>query len=137
MNAAHPIRKVLWIVLAGWAGMSGCTHNYYYTTPGCAPGAEAVSTQVGSVCDVPGGQVVAGSAVGGAGGVVVQQAPVRRTVNAAPNGSRVVISQPNYSAPIGRGGNRLSAWRRPSDPESVAVTRIDGTLDSTSPSVNR
>ena len=134
MPKAHPVRNALWIVLAGWAGMSGCTHNYYYTTPGCAPTVgQTVSSQVGSVCEVPEqGEIVASTP-----GTVVGSAPARRIVNAAPNASnsRVVISQPGYSSQTGRaGGNRLAGWRR-TDPESSATTRVEGTLDT--PSVIR
>ena len=129
MPKAHPVRNALWIVLAGWAGMSGCTHNYYYTTPGCPPVGQTVSTQVGSVCEVPEqGEIVASTPA-----TVVGSAPARRVVNAAPNAnSRVVISQPNYSSQTGRvGSNRLSRWKS-SNPESdsIATTRVEGALDS-------
>ncbi|WP_435016811.1 hypothetical protein TA3x_004389 [Tundrisphaera sp. TA3] len=130
MYRAHPHRKALWIILAGWAGISGCTHNYYYTNPNCVSG-ETVTTQVGSVCDVPSGQVIAGSSTPS---TVVAQPPARRVASSPPGSSRVVISQPGTSAQTGRAGNRLAGWRRP-DPDSMAVTRVEGALDAGS--VNR
>lgn len=125
MTLSRPIRRAFWILLAVWAGASGCTHNYYYTTPNCAPSGEVVTTQIGSACDVPSGQVVAGSTAPG----VVVQSPARRSAFSSPAGSsQVVISQPNYYAQGGRGANRLG-WRRP-DPDSPAITRVEGALDS-------
>ena len=128
MYRAHPLRHALWIVLAGCAGISGCTHNYYYTYPNCGPNGETVTTQVGSVCDVPSGAMVAGSS---APSQVIVQSPMRRMASAAPSlgSSRVVISQPGYAPQSGRSSaNRLAGWRRP-DPESLAVTRIEGALE--------
>ena len=128
MTYAPPLRKAVWIVLAGWAGLSGCTHNYYYTTPNCVPAGETVTTQVGSVCDVPSGQIVAGSST--TEGTVIQSPARRSIVSGAPAGSsRVVISQPGYSVQSGRTSNRVAGWRRP-DPDSLAVTRVEGALDS-------
>ena len=136
MNRSRRFRMALGIALAGWAGASGCTHNYYYTMPGCSPGGETVTTQVGQMgdaCDVPSGQIISRSDA--SSGTIVQS-PTRRSAQAAPaGGSRVVISQPGYSPQSGRGaGNRLAGWRRP-DPDSQAVTRVEGALDS--PSVIR
>jgi hypothetical protein len=83
MRRARRPRVGALILLAGLAGGTGCTHNYYYGTsvPLCP---EAEPVRVGSVCEVPGGTVV--------------------TQNAPPRSSRVVISEP-------RGGSRLG-WRR-------------------------
>jgi hypothetical protein len=88
---------------------------------------------VGQICEVPSGQVVVSgtpsSEAGSGSGVVVQSPAQNSTVvgNAQP---RVVISQPAYRPSIGQTVNGLR-WRRP-DPESVATTRVEGALDSSS-----
>jgi hypothetical protein len=107
-RARFPRRGAL-ILLAGLAGGAGCTHNYYYGTavPLCP---EPETVRVGSVCDVP-GQVVPGRTV------ITQVAP--------PRSSRVVISEPRGGPLVG--GSRLG-WRR-SDPESLATSSVEGSLD--------
>jgi hypothetical protein len=102
-RARFPRREAL-ILLVGLAGGAGCTHNYYYGTsvPLCP---EPETVRVGSVCDVPGRTVI------------TQVAP--------PRSSRVVISEPR-GGPLA-GGSRLG-WRR-SDPESLATSSVEGSLD--------
>jgi hypothetical protein len=104
MRRARLLRGGATILLAGLAGGVGCTHNYYYGTaaPLCP---EPETVRVGSVCDVPGRTVV------------TQVGP--------PRSSRVVISEPR-GGPLA-GGSRLG-WRR-SEPESLATSRVEGSLD--------
>ena len=53
MRRARGVPATLGVLLAGWVGSAGCTHNYYYgtvpTATNCAPG----TVQYGSVCDIP------------------------------------------------------------------------------------
>jgi hypothetical protein len=103
------------IVLCAWAGVSGCTHNYYYGYPaGTAPGV------LGEVCQVP---------TQTSGGTVIVQSPGQPTyVAAAPANAPVLVSEPLIGGgPLLRAGSRFT-WRRP-DPESLATTRIDGAID--------
>ena len=113
MRRARFPRRGAVILLAALAGGFGCTHNYYYgtTVPLCP---EPETVRVGSACDVPG-------TVGG--GRVLAARPV--TTPAQPRSSRVVISEPR-GGPLG-GGSRLG-WRR-SDPESLATSSVEGSLD--------
>jgi hypothetical protein len=120
MRRARFTRGTLGVLLAGWVGSAGCTHNYYYgSVPvACAPGTSTLlpgTVQYGSVCEVP-AQIVGG-------GTVVASSPGIRSsvVGTAPPSSRVVVSEP-LDRP------RLS-WRR-SDPESNQMTtRVEGALD--------
>lgn len=119
MRRARFMRGTLGVLLAGWVGSAGCTHNYYYggVPVACAPGTSTLlpgTVQYGSVCEVP-AQVVGG-------GTVVASSPgIRSSVVGTAPPSRVVVSEP-LDRP------RLS-WRR-SDPESNQVTtRVEGALD--------
>ncbi len=135
-QTSHP-RKVLWIIVLGWVGASsGCIHNHYYGTgatfPGCPPGTQPVTTQIGSICDVP------------SGNVVVSGATSSRTISsnvgpqpATAGGSypmnqsdRIVISQPAIGPPsIGQFSNRIkSPWKRP-DPEAPPIIKAEGAYD--------
>ena len=131
MKLAPNLRGTLWIVLAGWVGSSGCTHNYYYGgVPACAPSGLPVSSQVGQICEVPSGQVVVSGTPysdPGSGSGVVVQSPAQNSSTVGNTQPRVVISQPAYRPSIGQTVNGLR-WRRP-DPESVATTRVEGALD--------
>jgi hypothetical protein len=128
------LRGALWVALAGWAGSSGCTHNYYYgNVPGCGPMGMPVSGQVGQVCEVPSGQVVVSgppSSLASPGSSAVVQAPQQGSSVATNSQPRVLISQPAYAPSIGQSASRLK-WRRP-DPESLATTRVEGALDGSS-----
>lgn len=111
------------LLVSCWLTASGCTHNYYCTTPGsgpCAPmtvvpGATASNVQTyGEICEVP-TQVVGG-------GTVVAGTPL--TTTPALGGARpprVVLSDP---AGRGRG-----PWRRTDPESSLATTRVEGALD--------
>lgn len=120
MRRARFVRGTLGILLAGWVGSAGCTHNYYYgTVPvACAPGTTTVvpgTVSYGSVCEVP-AQVVGG-------GTVVASSPgVKSSVTTtAPPSSQVVVSEPTDRP-------RLS-WRRSDPDNSLATTRVEGALD--------
>ncbi len=130
MKLAPILRGARWLLVAAWAGLPGCIHNHYYgSLPGCPPGVPGVTTQIGSVCEVPGGQTIVSSG-GMSSGVVVQPsreaaAPI---VSGMPNPQRIVISQPAYGPSFGQGLGRFNRWRRP-DPEGVATIRTEGGLD--------
>jgi hypothetical protein len=132
VKLAPSLRGTLWVVLAGWVGFSGCTHNYYYgSVPACGPTGLPVSSQVGQICEVPSGQVVVSgtpSDVAGSGSSVVVQPPPQSSTVITSTQPRVLISQPAYGPSIGQSTSRLK-WRRP-DPESLATTRVEGALDS-------
>jgi hypothetical protein len=119
MRQARFKRGTLGVLLAGWVGSAGCTHNYYYGTAptACLPGTTIVpgTVQYGSVCEVP-------PKVVGGGTVVASSPGVRSSVvTTAPAGSRVVVSEPTNRSGL--------SWRR-SDPESnLATTRVEGSLD--------
>jgi hypothetical protein len=125
MSRAPGFRGALWIVVVGSTLQSGCIHNHYYGTtpaiPGCPPTTSTVTTQVGSICDVPGGMVVASNPS--------SNAPVSSSVTASSGGiSRVVISQPALGPPsIGQSSGRIK-WRKP-DPEALPPMISSGGLD--------
>jgi hypothetical protein len=105
------------IVLAGWAGAAGCTHNHYYygaTPTACEPG---VATY-GSVCDVP-----------APGTTIISQVPPSSAVvgSGVPRTSRVLVSEPRGGLFAGR---TFSPWKA-ADPERVTV-RSEGALDDDS-----
>ena len=134
MSRAPNLRRVLWIIVVGWAGSSGCIHNHYYgglpgTMPGCPPVVgQTVTTQVGSVCDVPSGQVVvSGGSSGGVSSNVTSQAPARRSTVVTGPSSRVVISQPAFGPSTNPGSSRFK-WRKP-DPEAIPNMKAEGALD--------
>jgi hypothetical protein len=131
MSRKPNLRHVLGILIIGWAGSSGCIHNHYYgTVPGCPPG-QTVTTQVGSVCDVPSGNVVVSGATSSGtvnSNVGPQPATAGATITSTPF-SRVGISQPSYgNLPNGQYNSRLSLkkWVKP-DPE--AILKAEGTYD--------
>ena len=119
MRRARFGRGTLGVILAGWVGSAGCTHNYYYGTvpTACAPGTTVVpgTVQYGSICDLP-------SRIFGGGTVVTASPGVRSSVVAsAPLNSHVVVSEPANRSGL--------SWRR-SDPESgLATTRVEGALE--------
>jgi hypothetical protein len=116
MRRAQSPRIGALIALASLAVGPGCIHNHYYTTPlaGCEGTTTAV--RVGSVCEVPSQVVVSGAPAADPGRTTV-------LANAAPlRGRRVLVSEP-----LSRGSGRLG-WR-PSGPETLATTSVDGALD--------
>ncbi len=129
-------RKVLWFIILGWAcGSMGCIHNHYYgtsaTIPGCPPTGQAITTQVGQVCDVPNNNVVVSGATTSrviSSEVTAQPASSSGGL-AMPPANRVVISQPSYGPPsVGQTSNRIrSPWRRP-DPENPII-KAEGAYD--------
>ncbi len=127
MSHAPSPRKMLWIILIGWAGSSGCIHNHYYTAvPGCPPGTQTVTTQVGQVCEIPGEPATVVTAGGPISAPVVAAAPTTQP--------RVIISQPaayqpTFSDTIGQGVRRFEKWRRPDPEQGVATIRTEGALD--------
>lgn len=129
MRNSPTLRGASRIILAAcWAGVPGCTHNYYYgAVPACSPGAQAISTQVGPVCEVPSGQGTIVSSGGTSPGVVVQTNPSNPLGSILPNPQKVVISQPSSGPSLARGNGRLTKWRRP-DPEGLATIRTEGGL---------
>ena len=115
-----------------WLLASGCTHNYYYPTPGAGfvgpcvpmnvvPGATASNVpSYGEICEVP-TQVIGG-------GTVVAGTPLTTTpVLGGARPPRVVLSDP-----VGRG---RGPWRRTDLESSLATTRVEGALDD--PTVTR
>jgi hypothetical protein len=131
MSRAPGFRGALWMVVVGSTLQSGCIHNHYYGTtptamPGCPPFGSTVTTQVGSICDVPSGQVVvsnpaANSSVAGASTSTAAMA-------SSAGQSRVVISQPALGPPsIGQSSGRIK-WKKP-DPEAIPPMKAEGGLD--------
>lgn len=120
MKRTSSLRRAIGVGLAIAVAGPGCTHNYYYSTPGGCPPmvGSTVATQVGQTCDVPSSTtpapIVAGAPVAGQSAVVT------------PNSQRVVTSIPTL-------GGRRGGWRTP-PAESMARTTVDGAIDST---VNR
>jgi hypothetical protein len=125
MSRAPRLRGTLWIAVMGSALQSGCIHNHYYGTtpaiPGCPPTTSTVTTQVGSICDIPSGQVVVSNPS--------TNSAVTSSVTASSGGiSRVVISQPALGPPsIGQSSGRMK-WRKP-DPETLPPMKAEGGLD--------
>ncbi len=120
------LRRFFWIGLAIVVTSSGCTHNYYYgTNGGCPPFGQAVTSQVGQICEVPNGTVVTSNSATPS----VGQAGTSAAIVSSPQPQRIVVGQSfTNSSYLSR--NR---WHR-TDPESVATfTRVDGNLpESTS-----
>jgi len=129
MRNIPKFRGAAWIVLFGfWAGASGCTHNCYYGgVPACSPAGQAVTTQIGPVCEVPSGPATIVSSVPTNPGFVVQTNPSNSLGSIGPNPQKVVISQPAYGSPLVRNSGRFSKWHRP-DPEGIASIRTEGGL---------
>ena len=124
MKRAMRLQRAGWIGLAVLAIQSGCTHNYYYgATPGCPPYGQTVTTQVGQVCEVPGGTIVTSNAAP----ATISQATVAGQPVAGSTPPRVVISEPAYSSTF----SHPFRWKRPAQ-DSLAVTRSEGALDETS-----
>ena len=131
MSRAPNLRGVLWVVVLGWAGASGCIHNHYYgTVPGCPPGTQPVTTQIGSVCDVPSGSTVISGGVTRSISSNVTTPPATQSSGVSMSGQpRVVISQPAYGPPsIGQSSNRLGKWLKP-DPENLPTMKAEGGLE--------
>ena len=133
MSRALGFRGALWIVVAGSTLQAGCISNHYYGTsaiPGCPPGSTAVTTQVGSICDIPSGQVIvsnpASNAAVSSSGAGSSASTAAIASSAAP--SRVVISQPALGPPsIGQSSGRIK-WKKP-DPENIPPMKAEGGLD--------
>jgi hypothetical protein len=100
--------------------------------PGCPPTGTTVTTQAGSICDVPSGNVVvSGANASRSISSNVNPQPASAGVSMSANSSdRVVISQPAYGAPsIGQTSNRLkSLWKKP-DPDPVPILKAEGAYD--------
>ena len=130
MSRVTNLRRALWIIVLGWGGTSGCIHNHYYGTamPGCPPVGTPVTTQVGSICDVPSSNVVISGASSSAVSSNVTTRPSSASTMNGP--SRVVISQPAYGPPsIGQGSGWMK-WRKP-DPDSPPTMKAEGGVDDT------
>jgi hypothetical protein len=128
MRRARILRWWTGVLLAGWIGSAGCTHNYYYGSvpvacaPGTTTGAPATVTAGSSICDLP------SQLFGRSRGTIVAASPGVQTnvTSTAPPSSATSSSDVVVSEPASR--PRLS-WRR-SDPESgVATTRVDGAIN--------
>ncbi len=118
------------LLLLGSALASGCTHNYYYgAVPGCPPGTQPVTTQLGSICDVPSSSIVTNTPSTAISSNVTSTPSSASGAMVANSGtpSRVVISQPAYAPTLGQSLGKLR-WRRP-DPETLANTRVEGGYD--------
>ena len=118
------------VLLAGWVGSAGCTHNYYYgTVPvACAPGtptaAPATVVAGSSICDLP------AQIFGRRNTTIVAASPGLQTnvTSTAPPSSSSSSSEIVVSEPAGR--PRLS-WRR-SNPEpdsGVAQLHVEGAIN--------
>jgi len=125
MSRAPRLRGALWIAIVGSALQAGCIHNHYYGTtagiPGCPPTGSTVTTQLGSICDVPNSQIVVTDPS--------SKATVSSSVTASSGGiSRVVISQPALGPPsIGQSSGRIK-WHKP-DPEALPAMKAEGGLN--------
>lgn len=129
MSRVPQLRVTLLFATMVWAIPTGCIHNHYYGTtpvlPGCPPTISSVTTQVGSVCDVPNGQMVVSSPSTKAIVSNVSE-PTNREMNSGI--SRVVISQPAYGAPsVGQSVSRFR-WHKP-DPETLPIMKAEGTYE--------
>jgi hypothetical protein len=135
MSRAPGLRGALWVAILGSALQTGCIHNHYYgtaaTIPGCPPTVgSTVTTQVGSLCDVPSGGMVVSNPSSGAtvsSGVAAPSKAVP-AVGSSDGTSRVVISQPALGPPsIGQSSGRIK-WKKP-DPEAIPPMKAEGGLD--------
>jgi hypothetical protein len=124
----------IWIVVVGSASQVGCIHNHYYgtvpTTAGCPPAGSTVTTQVGSLCDVPSGRIVVSNPSSNAAVASSDAGSATLTASAASSAgaSRIVISQPAQGPPsIGQSSGRIK-WRKP-DPETIPTMKAEGGLD--------
>ena len=129
MRSSAAIRGVAFSAFAAIsAATTGCTHNYYYTgVPNCVPAGQAVSTQVGPVCEVPSAQGTVVTSGGTTSGDVIVAKPSSPLSAFGLNPQKVVISQPASGPAPNRGLGRLGNWHRP-DPESLASIRTEGGL---------
>lgn len=136
MSRAPRLRGALWVALLGPTCSLGCIHNHYYgTVPGaigCPPVGTTVTTQLGSVCDVPSGLVVVSNPSNSAPVVSSTVTPPTKSTPATgqlPNGSsRVVINQPAYGPPsIGQGTSRFR-WKS-LDPDAPPPMKAEGGFD--------
>jgi hypothetical protein len=133
MSRAPGFRGALWVAIAGSALQVGCINHYYGTAPlipGCPPVGSTITTQVGTVCDVPSGRVVVSNPASGAtvSSSVADSSTRSAAVVASGGPSRVVISQPASGPPsVGQVSGRIK-WRKP-DPESLPPMKAEGGLD--------
>ena len=134
MSRGPRLRGALWIAVMGSALQTGCIHNHYYGTstsiPGCPPVGSTVTTQLGSVCDVPTGQVIVSNPSSRviSSNVITESRPAPVMIDANTGASRVVISQPAYGPPsIGQATSRFK-WRK-LDPENLPTMRAEGGFD--------
>lgn len=131
MSRAPNVRRTLWIIVLGWAGSSGCIHNHYYgSLPGCPPVVgQTVTTQVGSVCEVPsnGQVIVSGGTAGAISSNVTARSPAKSSSVVSSPSTRVVISQPAFGTSGNPGSSRFK-WRKP-DPETLPNMKAEGALD--------
>jgi len=129
MKTTPTLRAASWMVVAAcWAGATGCTHNHYYgAVPACGPTGQAITTQVGPVCEVPNDSGTIASSGGPSSGFVVQTNPSNPLAGLVPNPQKVVISQPASGPAFARNSGRFTKWRRP-DPEGLATIRTEGGL---------
>ncbi len=132
MSRAPELRGALWIAFVGSILQTGCIHNHYYGTnaviPGCPP-VGTTTTQVGSVCEVPGGEVVVSNPSSKTVGSNVTPPSSRVSTNdSRMAASRVVISQPSYGPPsVGQVSNRFR-WHK-LDPEPLPSMKAEGGID--------
>ena len=133
MSRAPGLRGALWIAVVGSAFQTGCIHNHYYGTttaiPGCPPVGSTVTTQVGSICDVPSGRVVVSNPSSNVtGSNAAGSSTLTASAASSAGTSRVVISQPALGPPsIGQSSGRIK-WRKP-DPENLPTMKAEGGLD--------
>lgn len=136
MSRATGIRGALWIAMVGAALQTGCIHNHYYGTtapviPGCPPPGSTVTTKVGSICDVPAGEVVVSNPASNTtiSSSVADSSTRVASAASSPGTSRVVISQPASGPPsIGQSSGRIK-WKKP-DPENLPPMKAEGGLDN-------
>ena len=123
MRRPRFVSATLGVLLVGWVGSAGCTHNYYYGAlpASCDPASPTVvpgTAQVSSLCDLPsqlfGRTTVVPSSPG-------PKLSVTSTAPPSSSSTEVVVSEP-VNRP------RLS-WRRPDPESSVATTRVEGAIN--------
>lgn len=131
----HGLAASVAVAVGAVAGLSGCTHYHYYTTPPTVGSTVVTGTPMivgepalttldppvrapsvirsGEVCEVP--AVVGPSYVSGVPG----------------RSSQIVISQPQGMRSSASASGRY-AWRKP-DPENLATTRVQGGISDSNP----
>ena len=120
----------LWIVLAGWAGSSGCIHNHYYYGPSPAAARPACRVDPGRLGlrgpRRPGGRLRTPSERVTPGSAAMVAGP--QPSSAAGREQPAAAEWSSASPPTARRSARRQAgrkWRRP-DPEALATTRVEG-----------